>query len=204
MQIITDISNFPKGQQTVATVGIFDGVHQAHRAILDELKRKAKELSAKSVVVTFDKHPCEVLAPERYGNEVFLLTTLDEKLELLREIGIDYVVVLPFTKEFSALSYTDFVENMLVKYIQPKFILVGFNHNFGKERQGNFENLQNLAEKHGFTTAIFQEQYFDGEKVSSSEIRKLIRAGEMERASRLLGRHSCEGKDVIPAQAGIP
>ena len=188
----------------MATVGIFDGVHQAHRAILDELKRKAKELSAKSVVVTFDKHPCEVLAPERYGNEVFLLTTLDEKLELLREIGIDYVVVLPFTKEFSALSYTDFVENMLVKYIQPKFILVGFNHNFGKERQGNFENLQDLAKKHGFTTAIFQEQYFDGEKVSSSEIRKLIRAGEMERASRLLGRHSCEGKDVIPAQAGIP
>jgi len=203
LQIITDISNFPKGQQTAVTVGIFDGVHQAHRAILDELKRKAKELSAKSVVVTFDKHPCEVLAPERYGNEVFLLTTLDEKLELLREIGIDYVVVLPFTKEFSALSYTDFVENMLVKYIQPKFILVGFNHNFGKERQGNFENLQNLAKKHGFMTAIFQE-HFDGEKVSSSEIRRLIRAGEMERASRLLARHSCEGKDVIPAQAGIP
>lgn len=189
MQIITDISNFPKSLQTAVTVGIFDGVHLAHRLILDELKRKAQNFSAKSVVVTFDKHPCEVIAPERYGEDVFLLTTLDEKLELFREIGMDYVVVLPFTKAFAALSYTDFVENMLVKYIRPTFVLVGFNHNFGKERQGNFDKLQELAIKHGFTTEIFPEQHFEnGQKVSSSEIRKLIRAGEVERANLLLGR----------------
>ncbi|MCL2413346.1 MAG: riboflavin biosynthesis protein RibF, partial [Bacteroidales bacterium] len=141
MQIITNIQNFPSGLRTVATVGIFDGVHLAHRLILDKLKQKAKEFSAKSVVVTFDKHPCEVIAPERYGKDVFLLTTLDEKLELFREIGIDYVVVLPFTKEFAQLSYSDFIENILVKYIHPKLILVGFNHNFGKDRSGNFEKL---------------------------------------------------------------
>ena len=188
MQIVTNISNFPKGLQTVVTVGIFDGVHLAHRLILDELKRKAQEHSAKSVVITFDKHPCEVIAPERYGKDVFLLTTLDEKLELFREIGIDYVVVLPFTKEFAALSYSDFIETMIVKYIYPKFILVGFNHNFGKDRGGNFEKLQELARKHGFETEIFQEKHFNGQKISSSEIRRLIQAGEIEKANKLLGK----------------
>ena len=183
------------------TVGIFDGVHLAHRLILDELKHKAQEHSAKSVVVTFDKHPCEVIAPERYGKEVFLLTTLDEKLELFREIGINYVVVLPFTKEFAGLSYSDFIENMLVKYIRPKLVFVGFNHNFGKDRSGNFEKLQELAKKHGFQAEIFQEKYFDGHKVSSSEIRRLIRAGEVERANQLLGRHP-ERSQGIPLMQG--
>ena len=188
MQIVTNISTFPKGLQSVATVGIFDGLHRAHRAMLDELKRKAKEHSAVSVVITFDKHPCEVIAPERYGKDVFLLTTLDEKIAIFEEIGMDYLVVLPFTKELAELSYTDFIENMIVKHIQPKLFLVGFNHNFGKNREGNFEKLQELAEKHDFQTEIFPEQHFEGQKVSSSEIRKLIRAGEMDRANQMLGR----------------
>jgi riboflavin kinase/FMN adenylyltransferase len=189
MQIVTNIQNFPKATQSVVTVGIFDGVHVAHRLILDELKRKAKEFSAKSVVVTFDKHPCEVIAPERYGKDVFLLTTLDEKIELFREIGIDYLVVLPFTKEFATLSYTDFIEEFIVKNLNPKLFLIGFNHNFGNDRKGNFEKLQELATKHNFQAEIFPEQHFEnGQKVSSSEIRKLIRSGEMERANQLLGK----------------
>jgi riboflavin kinase/FMN adenylyltransferase len=194
MQIVTKIQTFPKSLQSVVTVGIFDGVHIAHRLILDELKRKAKECSAVSVVITFDKHPCEVIAPERYGKDVFLLTTLDEKIELFREIGIDYLVVLPFTKEFAKLSYSDFIENIIVNYIQPKLILVGFNHNFGNSREGNFEKLQALAKKHHFETENFPEQHFaDGEKVSSSEIRKLIQAGEIERANQMLG-YACKVK----------
>ncbi len=174
--------------QSAVTVGIFDGVHVAHRLILDELKRKAKEYSAASVVVTFDKHPCEVIAPERYGKEVFLLTTLDEKIALMDKIGIDYLVVLPFTKEFAALSYADFIENKIVKYLHPKLFLVGFNHNFGSNRTGNFEKLEELAAKHGFEADIFPEQYFENGQVSSTEIRRLIRAGETARAERLLGR----------------
>ena len=188
MQIITNISNYPKRQQSAVTVGIFDGVHIAHRLILDELKRKAKEHSVESVVVTFDKHPCEVIAPERYGKDVFLLTTLDEKIELFREIGIDWLVVLPFTKEFAKLSYSDFIEEFIVKNLNPKLFLVGFNHNFGNDRKGNFEKLQELATKHGFETDIFPEQHFDGQKVSSSEIRKLVQSGEMEQANKLLGK----------------
>ena len=186
MQTITDIQNFPKGLQTVVTVGIFDGVHVAHRLILDELKRQAKEHSAKSVVITFDKHPCEVIAPERYGKDVFLLTTLDEKIKLFEEIGIDYLIILPFTKEFSALPYSEFIENFIVKYISPKLFLVGFNHHFGNNRSGNFEKLQELAKKHHFETEIFPEQHFDGQKVSSSEIRKLIIAGDIDKANKLL------------------
>jgi len=120
--------------------------------------------------------------------DVFLLTTLDEKITIFEEIGMDYLVVLPFTKELAELSYTDFIENIIVKHIQPKLFLVGFNHNFGKNREGNFEKLQELAEKHGFQTEIFPEQHFEGQKVSSSEIRKLIRAGEMDRANQMLGR----------------
>jgi riboflavin kinase/FMN adenylyltransferase len=187
LQIVTNIKTFPKGLQTAVTVGVFDGIHIAHRLILDELKRKAKQHSAASVVITFDKHPCEVIAPERYGKDVFLLTTLDEKIALFRKIGIDYLVVLPFTKEFAALSYTDFIENMIVKHIRPRLILVGFNHNFGNNRTGNFEKLQELAIKHGFEAEIFPEQHFDGQKVSSSEIRKLILSGNKEQANKLLG-----------------
>ena len=187
MQVVTNIQNFPKGLQTAVTVGVFDGVHIAHRLILDELKHKAKEHSAVSVVITFDKHPCEVIAPERYGKEVFLLTTLDEKIELFREIGIDYLVVLPFTKEFAKLSYSEFIEDIIVKNLNPKLFLVGFNHNFGNNRDGNFEKLQELAKKHGFQAEIFQEKYFDGQKISSSEIRKLIQNGEIQRANQLLG-----------------
>ena len=187
LQIVNNIQNFPKGLPTAVTVGIFDGVHRAHQAMLQELKRKAKELSAVSVVVTFDKHPCEVIAPERYGNEVFLLTTLDEKIALFREIGIDYLVILPFTKEFATLSYTEFIEDTIVKYIQPKLFLVGFNHSFGKSREGNFEKLQKLSEKHDFQAEVFPEQHFDdGQKISSSEIRRLLRAGEIDKAQKML------------------
>jgi len=187
LQIVSDIANFPKGQPSVVTVGVFDGVHVAHRLILDELKRKAKAYSAVSVVITFDKHPCEVIAPERYGKEVFLLTTPEEKIALFEQIGMDYLVVLPFTKEFAALSYTDFIEHIIVKHLHPRLILVGFNHNFGKNRQGNFEKLQELADKHHFEAEIFPEQNFENGQVSSSEIRRLIQAGEMERANQLLG-----------------
>ncbi|MDR1950803.1 MAG: hypothetical protein LBP96_01075 [Bacteroidales bacterium] len=187
MQILTNIKNFPTGLQTAVTVGVFDGVHMAHRLILDELKRKAKEHSAVSVVITFDKHPCEVIAPERYGIDVFLLTTLDEKIAMFEKLEIDYVVVLPFTKEFAKLPYTDFIENMIVKNLNPSLILVGFNHNFGSNRQGNFEKLQELATKHGFEAEIFPEQCLENGQVSSTEIRKLIQAGDIERANQMLG-----------------
>jgi riboflavin kinase/FMN adenylyltransferase len=98
--------------------------------------------------------------------------------------------VLPFTKEFAKLSYSDFIENMIVNYICPRLILVGFNHNFGNNRTGNFEKLQELAAKHGFEAEIFPEQHFDGQKVSSSEIRKLVQAGEIEQANILLVKKS--------------
>ena len=187
MQLVTDISTFPKGLPTAATVGIFDGLHIAHRAMLEALKRKARAQAMASVVITFDKHPCEVIAPERYGKEVFLLTTLDEKIAGFEEIGIDYLVVLPFTKAFAALPYTEFIEDIIVKYIRPRLFLVGYNHNFGSGRQGNFENLQDLAKKHGFEAELFPEQCFENGRVSSSEIRKLIRAGDIDRANQMLG-----------------
>lgn len=187
MQVIKNIEKFPDNLQTAVTVGIFDGVHIAHRSILEKLKHKAKAYSVSSVAITFDKHPCEVIAPERYGKEVFLLTTLDEKIKLIEQIGIDYLVVLPFTKAFAAWSYASFVEDVIIKNLHPKLFLIGFNHNFGSNRSGNFEKLMELAKIHHFETEIFPEQRFENRQLSSTEIRKRIQSGEFEKANQMLG-----------------
>lgn len=169
----------------VVTIGSFDGVHLGHLKVLDGLKKCAARLHGESVILTFDPHPREVLYPleQRPG----ILTTLDEKIAILDRMGIDHLVVIRFTEALSALSYADFVKNILVDRIGIKALVVGYDHRFGKNREGNFDTLSDLAVRYGFY--VEKEEVFRTEEVnvSSTKIRTALELGDIDRVKTLLG-----------------
>ncbi|QQS52305.1 MAG: bifunctional riboflavin kinase/FAD synthetase [Bacteroidota bacterium] len=170
---------------TVATIGIFDGVHLAHQQIirrLDEIKKKYQTLST---LVTLWPHPRYVLNKDAAGLQ--LLSTLEEKLLRLEHSGIDQVLLIPFSAEFAALPYDVFIHRVLVEKLRVRHLVVGFNHHFGKDRQGSYESLCNYGQQAGFTTEQLQKIEIDGEGVSSSRIRQFILHGDLEHANLMLG-----------------
>ncbi|MCK7556949.1 adenylyltransferase/cytidyltransferase family protein [Chitinophaga sedimenti] len=136
MQVHRDLEQLPEFRNAVITIGTFDGVHLGHRHILRQLEQAATACNGEKVIVTFDPHPREVLAPEKAP--VHLLTTLDEKVKLPALQGIDHLVVVPFTKEFSQLSATEYLEAFLIKRFNPHTIIIGYDHRFGHNREGDW------------------------------------------------------------------
>jgi riboflavin kinase/FMN adenylyltransferase len=169
---------------SVLTVGTFDGVHLGHRAILRYLNERAERVDGCSVVVSFDPHPREVVL----GRRVPLLTTLDERGDLLEAAGIDRFVVLPFTRDLSNLGPRAYVEQVLLGTIGLREIVVGYDHRFGRDRAGDRATLERLGAEHGFSVDVIPEQVVHEVTVSSSEIRRLLGAGDVARAADLLGR----------------
>lgn len=169
----------------VATIGIFDGVHKAHQEILDRLINKASEIGGESVLITLWPHPRHVLDTNK--SEVKLLQTLDEKIERLNNTRIDYLIILPFTMQLAKTPFNIFIEEVLVKKLKIKHLVVGYNHHFGKDREGNYEKLKTYADIYGFTLERLQQYLIDDQKVSSSQIRKLIETGQIKRANKMLG-----------------
>lgn len=177
-QISTDSSS-------VVTVGTFDGVHVGHRAILRYLVNRAAEQSGTSVVMSFDPHPREVV----HGEEVALLTTIEERAEVMEKLGIDRFIVIPFTEEFSKLQAGSFVRDILVKRIGLQEIVIGYDHAFGRDRRGDAELLADLGTEHGFTVDIIPAQVVEEHVVSSTEIRAaLTESGDVKLAAQMLGR----------------
>lgn len=170
---------------SVVTVGTFDGVHRGHSMILNKLIREASSLGGESVVFTLYPHPRKVLFPEE--KEIFLLNTIEEKIELLEKFGIDNLIIYPFTKEFAQLTSCDFIEKVLYNKLNVKQLIVGFDHHFGKDRQGNLEILRNCAHPFGIDILKVDALEHEGEKISSSRIRKAIISGEIEKGNLLLG-----------------
>ena len=168
----------------VVTVGTFDGVHKGHMEILDSLKSEAKKIGGESVVFTLYPHPRKVLRPSE--KELFLLNTIDEKTELLKKAGIDNLIIYPFTLEFAKLSSCNFIEKILYKKIRLKQLIVGFDHHFGKDRQGNLEILRNCADPFGFEIKKVEALEDTGKKISSSWIRTLITDGKIVKANEYL------------------
>jgi riboflavin kinase/FMN adenylyltransferase len=184
MQVLSTIEGVPKNfGTTVVSVGNFDGVHRAHQNVLAALVRRAKELGARSLVVTFDPHPTRVLRPEAAPK---LITPLEHKLELISSFGIDAAVVIPFTKEFSLTSPQEFAE-LLGKRLHAKEVHEGFNFHFGHKAVGNLGKLTELGKQAGFSVISYPEMRLRGESVSSSRIRDLIQNGDLSRARALLG-----------------
>jgi len=186
--------------KSVATIGIFDGVHKAHKEILTKLRQKATSSGLPSVVVTMWPHPRKVLFPEK---QLQLLTTFDEKVEILSNQGIDYLLLLPFSKELANTSYQDFIDFYLHRAIGAQYIIIGYNHHFGKGREGSYEALQNLGNKYQYLAERLEPVHVDKWKISSSLIREKLLGGKVDIAEQLLGyRYSVRGSVVKGNQLG--
>jgi riboflavin kinase/FMN adenylyltransferase len=191
MQIFRD--DFSPGSKTVVTIGSFDGVHRGHRTILDKLKSHAALIEGESVIITFEPHPRRVLYPD--DDPVKLLTTLDEKLVLFEQLEIDKVWVIPFTPEFSKISYQDFIVRYLVEQAKVHTIVVGYEHRFGKNRTGGLDQLRQYAADWRFRVEEIPAFCIDEANVSSTKIRHAIGAGDVALAEKFLGYpHSLTGK----------
>ncbi len=194
MKIHQGLENFPNIKNAIVTSGTFDGVHLGHLKILRRLKEITEACNGESVLITFWPHPRLVLQPDY---NLKLLTDFDEKVRLLEKFGIDHLVVIPFTKAFSKLSSEAFVEEILIKKINTKKLVIGFNHHFGRNREGSFEYLMQHADKYGFDIEEIERQDVAQIGVSSTKIRKALKRGEVDVAAKLLGRnHSLTGKVI--------
>ena len=184
MVIHNDILSFSI-PRPVLTVGIFDGVHLGHRYILTKLKERARQLNGKSVVLTLWPHPRMVL--NQGGNRVKLLNTLEEKKNLLEQAGLDHLIIMPFTTELSQLSSCDFIRDVLVDKCGISHLLIGYNHRFGRDREGDFEKLKDCARQYTFGIEQMEAFQTASGKVSSTGIREFLLKGEIQQANSMLG-----------------
>lgn len=207
MDVIRGVDGIPPSyDRTVLTIGNYDGVHLAHRHICGFIKKASSERGVRSTVLTFDPHPLSVVAPDRCPP---LMTTIDEKLARLEEQGIDATIVQPFTPELAAMTAEEFIFVVVHEKVKAGMVCVGFNFRFGKDRKGNIDLLRREGRRLGFETCVIEPFYFRGSRVSSSEIRKLLLAGDVGEAASLLGNfHLIEGPVVKGegrgSQIGIP
>lgn len=194
MKIIKDLREIARDEKTVITLGTFDGLHLGHQRIFDALLQKSKEFRGRNFLITFDPHPRKVI-PGR--NDVKLLSTLDEKITILKNFGLENLFIIRFTKEFSQQTPEQFVEKYLVNGIGLKEIVIGYDHHFGKGRDGDFELLQRLGHKFNFAVTLIPEYTIEGETISSTKIRNALLAGDVVKANKMLGRYySFKGKVV--------
>lgn len=186
MKIIKDLKEIARGEKTVITLGTFDGLHLGHQRIFDAVIKKSREFGVRNFLITFDPHPRKVI-PGR--NDVKLLSTLGEKITILENFGLENLFVIKFTREFSQQSPEQFVEKYLVNGIGLKEIVIGYDHHFGKGRDGDFELLQRLGQKFSFAVTLIPEYTIEGETISSTKIRNALLAGDVVKANKMLGRY---------------
>jgi len=186
MKIYHGIEDFTKLNYAVVTSGTFDGVHLGHQKILKRLKEIAENNNGETVVITFWPHPRLVLHPE--DESLKLLNTFEEKAALLKDFGIQHLIRIPFTKEFSQLTSEQFIRQILVDTIGTKKLVIGYDHHFGKNREGSFEQLKLNAPTYGFEVEEIPRQDVDHIGVSSTKIRQALEKGDCELATHLIGR----------------
>ncbi|HKD84258.1 MAG TPA: bifunctional riboflavin kinase/FAD synthetase [Terriglobales bacterium] len=186
MQVFRHLEEVPSDfRPTTVSVGNFDGVHRAHHEVVNHMVANARTFGGKAVVVTFDPHPYRILRPDVAPK---LLTPLAVKLKLLEQTGVDAVLLLPFTRDLSLTSAEDFARQVLVNSLHAREVHEGYNFHFGHKAQGNVNTLAELGRQCGFEAKVYSEMILRGYHVSSSEIRKLLAEGEVDRARALLGR----------------
>ncbi|MFZ9028971.1 MAG: bifunctional riboflavin kinase/FAD synthetase [Crocinitomicaceae bacterium] len=185
MKIFRDFITAGEIKNPVLTIGTFDGVHVGHQKIIERLNEEAEKIGGESVLFTFYPHPRMVLYPESHGLK--LIQTQVEKVDKLRRIGLDNLIVYPFTKEFSRLTAVEFVRDYLVNELHVKKLVIGYDHHFGKNREGNIDFLREVAETYGFEVIEISAQDIDEVNVSSTKIRNAITEGEMRKAEQYLG-----------------
>lgn len=195
MRVFYGLDQLPQFKNPVITIGTFDGVHLGHASIIDRLKKKAAQVDGESIIITFDPHPRRVLSPSE--NTIELLTTLDEKITALSHLHIDHLVVVPFTLAFADLSARDYIGEFIVKHFHPNTIIIGYDHHFGKNREGNYRLMEAVREEYGYTLEEIPVQEIEHSAISSTRIRKALHAGDIVKANDYLGKpYSLQGTVV--------
>lgn len=207
MQIHKGLHNLPDFKNTVLTIGTYDGVHFGHQQIIKRLNEIASEINGESVLLTFDPHPRLILHPE--DESLKLISTIDEKEELLSSFELDYLVIAQFTPEFASMDAEEYVEKILIKNFHPKCIVIGYDHRFGKDRKGDINLLRQLSAKYHFEVEEISAQTLDEIKVSSTKVRNYLLEGKIKEANLLLAHpFTIKGKvvhgDKIGRVLGFP
>ncbi len=201
MNIIEGQYPFDPPKNAVVTIGTFDGLHFGHQKILKRVTSLANKISGESVVVTFWPHPRFILKPD--DDQLKLLSSFDEKATLMSAAGIDHVIKIPFTTEFSRLTSEQFTQKVLVDKINTQHLVIGYDHRFGKNREGGFEYLKANEQRFNFRVEEIPKQEIDDVSVSSTKIRTALQSGDIETASNYLGRHyTISGKVVAGDHIG--
>ncbi len=195
MKIYYDTDGLKPIKKAVVTIGTFDGVHIGHQEIFRMVQSAAEESGGETVVITFHPHPRLVIHPD--SKDLKFINTQEKKIEFVRQAGIDYLIVIPFTKEFANTPSGEFVRNVLVEKIKTKKLIIGYDHQFGKDRYGSIGELKGLGKIHSFEVVELPVQTIDGVAVSSTKIRNALNAGNVRLANKLLGyEYSITGKVV--------
>lgn len=207
MRIYHHIDEFTRLDNAIVTIGTFDGVHAGHRKIIADLKQLAAETGGETVLLTFFPHPRMILHPE--DESIKLINTINEKAALLEQLGIDHLIITPFSRDFSNQSAEDYIRDILVNQIGTKKIVIGYDHRFGKDRQGGLDDLLNLAPVYNFEVIEIPEQEINEVAISSTRIREALLSNKIEFANTFLGYpFFITGKvirgDQIGRQIGYP
>jgi len=185
VRIFHNISETSDLKDTIVTIGTFDGVHLGHQKILKKLVELKNKNGGETLLFTFDPHPRKVLFPEQ--RDLKLITTTQEKCELLKQFGIDNILVFPFTIEFSKMSAEDYISNIISETLKTKTLVIGYDHRFGSNREGNIETLKQVSSNYNFDLIEIPAQEINQLNISSTRIRKAIEEGEIEVANSFLG-----------------
>ncbi len=200
MKIVQDISNFNSDSQTFVTIGTFDGVHYGHQKIIEKLVFEAKKANKKSVLLTFFPHPRMVLQKDA---SIEMINTIGERAFLLEKTGLDYLIIHPFSKEFSRTSALEFVRDILVNQLNISKLIIGYDHHFGKNREGNIIQLTEYSHVYDFKVEEIPAQDIDDVSVSSTKIRRALHAGNLKTANNYLGYYfMLNGKVINGKQLG--
>lgn len=185
MKVHRGLQGIPNFERSVITFGSFDGIHSGHRVILEKVVTVAKKKNRSSLVISFDPHPREVIYPK--DKSLKLISTIDEKIEILENIGIEHFVIIPFKIEFSQISPEEYIENVILKKFDPSYVIIGYDHRFGLNRAGNYELLKQYGKKNDFEVEVIPEQKVNDINISSTKIRNALNTGNIPFANRLLG-----------------
>ena len=185
MKIYHQLSDFKKLSNAVVTIGTFDGVHYGHQKIIKRLCELAKSTGGESVILTFFPHPRMIIDPE--NKDLKLINTIKEKAEILEKLGVDHLIITPFTRDFSNLSAQEYIKKILINTLGTKKIIIGYDHRFGKDRKGGMKELEDSTKIFDFTVEEIPEQDINDVAVSSTKIRKALLAGDVSLAAEYLG-----------------
>ena len=185
MQVHYDIETLPLFRNAIITIGTFDGVHLGHRQVIDKLKTEAKAANGETVIITFHPHPRKVVSSAILG--IRLINILDEKIELLRQLNIDHLVVVPFTDAFANQPAADYLKNFLIDKFRPHTIIIGYDHRFGRDRLGDYRLLEKEATQYNYTLKEIPKHILENISISSSNIREAILHSDIATADKLLG-----------------